>query len=207
MPTSKYQSNIERFSSIATDPLRTFRFRADFSAPSNDQFDSRITSFSGGFQSISGLSINVAATPYREGGYNTTAHMVPGQTTFDPITMSRGVLYGNDQAITWMRGLFAVTAGEGLDLGALGGANTKNFRCNIKIYAMEHPNADADSNVPRIGFIVRNAWPSMIRFSDLNAMGNDLMMETVTFVHEGLSVFYTKPDGTPADSTYKLSGV
>jgi phage tail-like protein len=206
--TSKYQTNIGQFSTIGSDPLRNFRFRADFSVSGPDQqFDSRITNFSGGFQNISGLNVSVQPIAYREGGFNTTAHQIPGMTNFSPLQFTRGALFGNDQAITWMRGLFAVTAGEGLDLGALGGANSKNFRCNIKIYVMEHPNTDSSTNVPRMGFIARNAWPTSVAYSDLNAVSNELMFETITFVHEGLSVFYTNPDGTPADSTYKLSGV
>ena len=111
---------INRFSTLATDPLRSFRFRAEFSAV-DSTFSNKLvttsgqtpslsnmsTGFIGGFTSISGLNITTQAIQYREGGYNTTVHQVPGMTTFSPITLQRGVLYGNDQGITWMRGLFA----------------------------------------------------------------------------------------------------
>jgi phage tail-like protein len=198
---------ISRFSTIQTDPLRNFRFRADFSVAGGAAFDNRITKFSGGFQSVSGLNLTVTPIPYREGGFNTTAHQIPGMTNLQPVTMSRGALFGNDQAITWMRGLFAVTSGEGLDLGVTQSPSAKNFRCNIKIYVMDHPNSDVEVNTPRMGFIVRNAWPTSLNFSDLNAQENGLMFETITFIHEGLSVFYTNTDGSPADSTYSLNGV
>lgn len=197
---------ITRFSTIQTDPLRNFRFRADFSIAGGKAFDSRITKFSGGFQSITGFGIQIAEITYREGGFNTTSHKIPGQAAFNDIQMSRGMLYGNDQAITWMRGLFAVTSGEGLDLGTTSSTN-KNYRCNIRVYVMDHPNSDAETNTPRMGFLIRNAWPKAIGFTDLMADQNALMFETITFAHEGLSVFYTDENGKPSDATYQLNGV
>jgi phage tail-like protein len=206
-------SAITRFSSLATDPLRSFRFIAEFSDPGTDGgvFDSKITStasakastnalstgFVGGFTSISGLNITTQSIQYREGGYNTTVHQVPGMTTFSPITMQRGVLYGNDQAITWMRGLFAAAAGDGISAGA---ANNKGYRCNIKLWVMDHPNS-ADKNIPRMGFDIRNAWITQLSYTDLNANDGAILFESINLVHEGLSVFFTS--GTEG---YTISG-
>lgn len=196
--------------SILTDPLRSFRFKAVFE-PANGgvAFDNRITSstgtgtavkqgFTGGFTSISGLSVAIQPISYREGGYNTTLHQIPGMASFNPISMSRGVLFGNDQSITWMRGLFAAVSGEGLNVSNDG--VSKTFRCNIKIYLMDHPNADSKENDPRMAFLVRNAWISNLNFTDLNASSNTVMMEDITFQHEGLSVIFTNVDGSPWDS-------
>lgn len=195
--------------SILTDPLRAFRFKAVFEAANGGApFDNRIVSssgttvgqnqgFTGGFTNIGGLGIGVAPITYREGGYNTTVHQIPGMASYSPITMSRGVLFGNDQSITWMRGLFAAASGEGLNV-----SNTdysKTFRCNIKIYLMDHPNADAKENDPRMAFLVRNAWLSSVGFTGLDATSNTLMMEDLVFQHEGLSVLFTNTDGTPTD--------
>ena len=202
-------SSIDRFSTIQTDPLRVFRFKAEFSAAgSSGVFDTRITGFSGGFNSIGGLTISTTPIAYREGGYNTTVHNIPGMTNYSPITLRRGALFGNDQSITWMRGLFAATSGEGLDLGngaPTQAATAKDFRCNIKIYVMDHPNT-TDTNKPRLGFLVRNAWISSLNFSDLSAAGSEVMFETVTLVHEGLSAFYTNTDGSPSDTAFKITG-
>jgi phage tail-like protein len=208
-------SIINRFSTLATDPLRSFRFYAEFSKAglnNEDVMDARITSSAsaaassgtstgwvGGFTSISGLNITTQSIQYREGGYNTTVHQVPGMTTFSPITFQRGVLYGNDQAQTWMRGMFAAAAGDGLATGS------KTFRVNIKIYVMDHPAAsnatatttgEGGSNVPKMGFHVHNAWISTLNYSDMDAGGNNLMVETIGLVHEGLSVFFTGADYT-----------
>jgi hypothetical protein len=203
-------SVINRFSSLATDPLRSFRFIAEFSDPAANGdavFDTKITSnantkastsslssgFIGGFMSISGLNITTQAIQYREGGYNTTVHQIPGMTTFTPITMQRGVLYGNDQAITWMRGLFAAVSGDGISAGVSVG---KGYRVNIKIYVMDHPNS-AENNVPRIGFDIRNAWITQLSYTDLNANDGAILFESINLVHEGLSVFFTDKDYTP----------
>jgi phage tail-like protein len=200
-------STINRFSSLATDPLRSFRFIAEFTDPALDTggvFSSKITTsansstalnslstgFIGGFSSISGLNITTQAIQYREGGYNTTVHQVPGMTTFSPVTMQRGVLYGNDQAMTWMRGLFAAVSGDGIAAGA---SNAKGYRVNIKIWVMDHPNS-TDTNIPRIGFDIRNAWITQLSYTDLNANDGAILFESMNIVHEGLSVFYTDAD-------------
>lgn len=206
-------SIINRFSSIATDPIRSFRFYAEFTQTSDGVFDERITSKSaaktppvsgkstgwfGGFTSISGLSTNIQALTYREGGYNTTVHQMPGMTTFSPVSFQRGVMYGNDQAMTWVRGLFATAAGTGLSTGV-----GKSFRVDVNLYVLDHPNAantvtalNAVDDVPRIGFKIHNAWISSLNFSDLNAGAGEILFENMTLVHEGLSSFYTKSDFT-----------
>jgi phage tail-like protein len=182
-------SVINRFSTIATDPLRSFRFYAEFTAAGETQFDNKITSgFTGGFTNISGLNITTQSIQYREGGYNTTVHQIPGMTTFSPITLQRGVLAGNDQAITWMRGLFAASSGDGLDTGT-----NQTFRVNVDIYVMDHPNANAtSSNTPKMKFTVHNAWLTGLNYTDLNANDGSLFFESMQLVHEGLTVAFTK---------------
>lgn len=206
------QSIIDRWSKIATDPLRSFRFQAFFSTASNgsEPFSTKLktsssassangtsTGWVGGFNYISGLNITTQNITYREGGYNTTVHQIPGLTTFSPVTFQRGALFGNDQAITWMRGLFAAAAGDGLNIEA-----NKDFRCDVEIYVMDHPNAGVGSstasgdNKPRLGFKIHNAWISQLNYSDLNAGDGGLLFETMSLVHEGLSVFFVKDDYT-----------
>jgi phage tail-like protein len=199
-------SSIDRFSTIQTDPLRIFRFKAEFSqAGSAGVFNDKLVKFSGGFNSIGGLTTSINNIQYREGGYNTTMHNIPGMVSFTPITLRRGTLFGNDEGITWMRGLFAATSGEGIDLGLTQSATAKDFRCNIKIYVMDHPNT-SDTNKPRLGFLVRNAWVQSINFSDLNAAGNEVLFETLTLVHEGFSAFFTDTTGKPVDPTFSING-
>jgi phage tail-like protein len=182
-------------STIVTDPLRIFRFKATFTAVSGNAVPNTFTSFSGGFTGVSGLRTDVAVMEYREGGYNTTMHKVPGMTSFTPVVLSRGALYASDQAINWMRTIFAVSAGEGLSVGS-----NQTFRCNIKIELMDHPTAAATDNVPRMAFYLSNCWISNLGYSDLNAAANELMFESITIQHEGLTVAFTNAEGAPITS-------
>ena len=200
-------STLARYnSSLATDPLRGFRFTASFTPTGKDAnadvFDSRITTgWVGGFTNISGLQINTQSIQYREGGYNTTIHQIPGMTTFVPITFTRGVLYGNDQAITWMRGLFAAAQGSGLNSAA---AAKRNFRTNIVIQVNDHPNTDLTVDAPKMAFKIHNAWITGLSYTDLDSTNGAILFETMQLVHEGISVFFTDPTKaviTPADGT------
>jgi len=191
-------------SSIATDPLRSFRFNATFEVTgAGAAFDTRITDASGpqtspgvsigwqgGFTNVSGLRIDTQAIQYREGGYNTTVHQIPGMTTFQPITFTRGVMFGNDQAMTWMRGLFAASAGSGLN------ASAGNFRVNITLTVNDHPNTDPTHDRPKMQFKIYNAWITGLNYSDLDATNGAILFETMTVTHEGLAVgFVTETAG------------
>jgi phage tail-like protein len=199
-------SIINRHSTLATDPLRSFRFFAKFEVAKDGKvFNDKLTTWSGGFSNISGLSINTQAIQYREGGYNTTVHQVPGMTTFTPITMQRGVLAGNDQAITWMRGLFAASSGEGMRVGDLSGNSLESFRVNIKVFVADHPNSGpSEVQKYKMGFKIHNAWITALNYTDLNAADGAILFESMTLVHEGLSVFFTK-DGKETDAAGKIS--
>ena len=197
---------INNRSTLLTDPLRNFRFLVTFQ-PHGDfaQNSIGLTQATIGFTSVSGLSVATDSIPYREGGYNTTVHQVPGMTTFTPITMQRGVLAGNDQAITWMRGLFAAASGEGIAVkgGAAGAA--ESFRVNIKVFVADHPNSGpTEAQKYKMGFKIHNAWITALNYTDLNAADGAILFESMTLVHEGLSVFFTE-NGTEKDAAGKIS--
>lgn len=185
-------------SNLKTDPVRNFRFIAQF-LPLGGTGNSTLSNMFKpvvGFTSISGLTTTTESIPYREGGYNTSVHQVPGQTSFSPITFQRGVILGTPQHWNWMRQLFRVVEG---------GALTDQFRCDIKISVIQHPrpNTAATSVVPNYAydstvtddlkntamqFRVYNAWPTSVAYSDLNAGDNAIMVEQLTVVHEGFSL-------------------
>ncbi len=182
---------INNRSTLLTDPLRNFRFLVTFQ-PQGNMADLGLTKATLGFTSVSGLSVATDSIPYREGGYNTTVHQIPGQTTFTPLTLQRGVLIGSKQNWDWMRNLFAtVTAGNttrGVD---------QNFRCDLEIAVLSHPmpgspnqNDTAETSTDHVAmrFKVYNAWPTSVAYSDLNAGDNALLVEQMTLVHEGFDI-------------------
>jgi phage tail-like protein len=192
MSSNTARSAISRFSKLQTDPLRNFRFIVDFRVTSDTQGPNSFTEFRGGFTSVSGLSISTQGIAYREGGMNTTLHQIPGMTTFQPVTLSRGVILGQDEAINWMKQLFAAASGEGIP-----GADRTSYRCNLDIYVLDHPvtgaplisaNDVVSTSAYKMKFTVHNAWITNLSYSDLNASDNQLMYETIQLVHEGMSV-------------------
>jgi hypothetical protein len=192
------QSAISRYSKLATDPLRNFRFLVDFrltgdvgiSGAASSQ--SSFLKFKGGFTSVDGLSMSIDGISYREGGMNTSLHQVPGRVTFQPITLQRGVILGQSEAINWFKQLFAASSGEGI-----AGIDGTSFRCDMDIYVLDHPVTGSplisasdiiSKKAYKMKFIVHNAWISGLSYSGLNASDNALMYENMTLVHEGLSV-------------------
>lgn len=186
-------------STLATDPVRNFRFLVNFIF--HDQTGTA-TNVPIGFTSVSGMAVTTDSIPYREGGYNTTVHQIPGQTTFAPVTLQRGVILGSRQNWDYMKKLFATVqaGGSALSLG-------KTFRCDLDIQVLNHPVPSAGANVISGGtattnptaataatdevamrFRVYNAWPTSVAYSDLNAGDNALFVEQMTLVHEGFDL-------------------
>lgn len=199
---------INNRSTLETDPLRNFRFLVSFSplvgANNTSAAMTNLTKATMGFVSVSGLSVTTDSISYREGGYNTTVHQMPGQTSFSPITLQRGVMLGNRQSWDWMRMLFATVQG-GADVSA-----TDNFRCELDIQVLSHPVAKsaattanqantADEHVA-MRFKVYNAWITSLAYSDLNAGDNAIFVEQMTLVHEGFDTSWATTLEKSADT-------
>lgn len=192
-------------STVETDPIRNFRFLVEFLP--NDTSTATGVPFSKaiGFTNVSGFGITTQPIPYREGGYNTTVHYLPGQTSFEPVMFTRGTILGSDQNHKWMKQLFAVVtqrteAGVGHD-----------FRCNVNVSVISHPNP-ANTKTSSGGratnpfdlhvsmrFKLYNAWITSLVYGDLNSGGEGLMVEGMTLVHEGFDVNYATSYATTAD--------
>jgi phage tail-like protein len=184
-------------STLATDPVRNFRFLVQFLPTADAATPEFAFNTSMGFTSVSGLTVSTEAIQYREGGYNTTVHQLPGQTSFSPITLSKGVMLGETSSqLDWMKRLFSViSSGAKAGIGA-------DFRCDLDISVLSHPNAAGLSGEDKtlakrnenphvaIRFRVYNAWITNLSYSNLDAGGNSLMVEEMTLVHEGWDAKY-----------------
>jgi phage tail-like protein len=194
---------INNRSTQAIDPIRNFRFLVKFEQMTDgkgwtpNQFI--------GFTSVSGLAISTESIPYREGGYNTTVHQIPGQSTFSPVTFQRGVQIGSRQHWDWMKMLFQTVTGENLD-------SSSSFRSDVVISVLDHPVPYANGalefgssgNETQLAaddrvvaeFRLYNAWPTSIAYSDMNAGDNALMVEQMTLVHEGMTMKWATRSNT-----------
>jgi phage tail-like protein len=193
-------NEIQAAGKLITDPVRNFKFLVTFS-PTNGA----ATGWKGGFGtmgfvSLSGLSVNTEAIAYREGGYNTNMHQIPGQSSFTPISLSKGVMLNQNGNSLWMKRLFAI-----MTPSATSGIGS-NFRCDLDIKVLSHPNPagwkGSDSTAPdaanayeqhaSLRFKVYNAWITALSYSDLDAGANSLMVESMQLVHEGFDVSYAE---------------
>jgi phage tail-like protein len=187
---------INPFSTLLTDPIRNFRFLVEFLP--HDTRTTAAVDFQKtiGFTNVSGFGLSVDPIAYREGGYNTTVHYLPGQTSFEPVSFTRGTVLGSNQNHQWMRQLFAVVAGR-TNAGV-----GHDFRCNVDVSVISHPNpANTKTNAGdratnpydlhvSMRFRLYNAWISSLLYGDLNSGGAGLMVEGMTLVHEGFDVNY-----------------
>jgi phage tail-like protein len=186
--------NTNTLSDLMTDPVRNFKFLVTFLPTSDWKDASRPAKM--GFVSLSGLTVTTESIAYREGGYNTNVHQIPGQSAFSPITLSKGVMLGQSSNAKWMKRLFSVmtpTVTSGVGAG---------FRCNLDIQVLSHPNpqgsvggATRQADNPEeqhtsLRFKVYNAWISSLAYSNLDAGANTLMVEEMSLVHEGWDVAY-----------------
>lgn len=199
-------------STLTTDPLRNFRFLVTFKPlnGADTSASAAVTALSAatfGFTSVSGMAVTTDSIPYREGGYNTTVHQIPGQTTFAPITLQRGVILNTSQNYDWMRNMFATVQGGGTTRGV-----SQDFRCDMEIQVLSHPipgtgseaAASATDHVA-MRFHVYNCWPTSVAYSDLNAGDNALFVEQMTLVHEGFDLNWAPNLGTSASTTFGAS--
>jgi phage tail-like protein len=188
-------------STLATDPVRNFRFLVTFQPLDTGNTTLQNVSVPIGFTSVSGLAVTTDSIPYREGGYNTTVHQIPGQTSFTPLTLQRGVVLGSKQNWDWMKQMFATVQAGGSTL-----PTSRNFRCDLEIAVLNHPIPSAGANVNTgantgteevaMRFKVYNAWPTTVAYSDLNAGDNALYVEQMTLVHEGFDLNWGTVDTT-----------
>lgn len=118
-----------------------------------------------GFAEVSGLSVEATVIEYREGGDKGGVRKIPGIARYGNVTLKRGVT--RDLTLwNWMRSV--------LD-GAV-------VRANGRIQLLN------EMHEPVRTWRLRNAWPTKYVGPTLNAMGNDVAIETLEICHEGLEV-------------------
>jgi phage tail-like protein len=189
---------------VRTDPLRNFKFQVQFVPPANNINVGAINPATFGFMSVSGANVSTETIPYREGGWNTAPHKFPGQSDFGPITCMTGV-YANpnnpgdvrQQLWDLQRQLFAINWGGGsLKQG-------DDFRFDAIVRVLNHPvtagPASGSADTPEgaaLAMKFYNCWISAYALGDLNAGDNAILVQQLTFVHEGVDLAW----GTPASA-------
>ena len=158
-------------STIATDPLRNFKFVVNLLPPTG-------APIAMSFMTCSGLSETTDTIPYREGTFNTTSQKMAGQTDFGPLTFTKGVMVGTQVQVNWITQIFVVQGGSGTSNSGT------NYRENIQVLVLDHPVTSSQVAV-KAAFTIFNAWPTALAYSDLDAGANQLLISQMTLTHEG----------------------
>jgi phage tail-like protein len=195
-----------------TDPLRNFKFTVQLVPKAGGESDTSLFGASGngslivGFAAVSGLVAQNEVIPYREGGMNTHNHLMVGQSSFPPVTFSRGVFANQPQMWRWQQFMHrwnqANDVGGGANVGSNGSAT--DYRCDIIIKVHDHPvtvdnsyyvnDASRPNNTPapaKLGYRLFNCWPGGYALGDLNAGESSIIVQQLTVHHEGFVVAWS----------------
>jgi len=140
------------------EPYRNFKFLVEIAGFT-----------SAGFNKVSGLKMTTDVIEYREGGENTTVRKLPGQTKFEPITLERGATQSLEMW-DWACQVHKTA----------GGGSTSITRKDITIKLI------GKSNKILRSWIVYRTWASEWELGELDAKGNDVVIERVVLQNEGI---------------------
>lgn len=118
-----------------------------------------------GFSEVSGLSMEIQVIEYRAGNDRTESPVkLPGLTKYGPVTLKRGLI-GTLDLFEWI---------------TESAQSSTSSRRNVTIHLLN------DEQQPAFTWKLRNAWVSKYSMGDLDASSNDVAIETIEIVHEGL---------------------
>ena len=120
-----------------------------------------------GFTEVSGLEVETEVIEYRDGAspeYNKLK--MPGMQKYANITLKRGTFVADNEMYAWWNTVKLNTI-ERRDI-------------TISLLNEEHE--------PVVVWKVKNAWPTKVQSTDLKSDGNEVAIETMELVHEGLTI-------------------
>lgn len=148
--------------SQSPDPYLNFKFRLKWNG-----------NYVAGVSKCSALKRSTEATKFREGGDPSTQRVLPGQTSFEPITLERGMTQDLEFE-TWVSQVWNYRAGQGME------SSLANFRRNI---TLEFYNAAGQMVY---SYNIYNAWPSeYVAMPELDASSNAVAIQTLVLQNEG----------------------
>ena len=127
------------------------------------KWDSNVMSF----QEVSGLDIQSEEIKYRsDDSKQFSVIKMPGMKKFGNVTMKKGVFKGDNKFWDWLNQIKLNTI----------------KRVPITISLLD------ESSAPTMVWTLANAWPTKISSTDLKAESNEVAIESIEIVHEGLTI-------------------
>jgi phage tail-like protein len=156
------------------DPFRNFKFGV--------RWDGRYVA---AVSSVSALRRTTDVIEQREGGDPTATHRMPGRTTYEPVTLERGVTH-DPEFEQWANKV----AGAGPGAGSAG--PLEDFRRDVTIELFD------DAGRAVMSYTIFRCWPSeYVAVSSLDVHTNVAPVERLTLENEG---WRRDPDvGAPHD--------
>jgi len=169
------------FRGIDKDPIRNFKFSVEFIGSSGPARS--------GFSRVSGLKDQTEVVEYREGTDRASPRKLMGQTTYDNLVCERGIT-SNKELRDWR--LLITNYNKGRDLaeegdvgGPGGGSSGGRLRREVTVMLGDYHAETGPVGVPW-AWVANAAWPISLEIGELAGDGNDVVVETVEFAHEGL---------------------
>ena len=127
------------------------------------KWDSQVMSF----QEVSGLDIQSEEIKYRHGDSpQFSVIKMPGMKKFGNVTMKKGIFKGDNKFWDWFNQIKMNTI----------------KRLPVTISLLD------EAGKAVMVWTLTNAWPTKITGTDLKSEGNEVAIETIEIVHEGLTI-------------------
>lgn len=139
------------------DPLRNFRYRLEIDSVTQ-----------AGFSEVMIAETTIDAVDYREGIDPPHVRKLSGLTKYGNITLKWGLTVGGS-ALDLFRWHADVSAGQ-----------VKEKRKKVVIVVQDEAGVDSAR------FVITDAWPVKYDPSDLNAKGNEVLIELLELANEGI---------------------
>lgn len=119
------------------------------------------------FQEVSGLNVQSKEIKYRSGDSNVFSVVkMPGMLEYGNVTMKKGVFKGDNKFFDWLKQIQLNTI----------------ERIPVTISLLDEKHAAV------MVWKLIKAWPTKITSTDLKSEGNEVAIETIEIVHEGLTI-------------------
>ncbi len=119
------------------------------------------------FQEVSGLDIQSEEIKYRHGDSPEFAVVkMPGLKKVGNVTMKKGIFKGDNKFWDWFKEIKMNTI----------------KRVPVTISLLD------EAGAPTMVWTLANAWPTKVTGTDLKAEGNEVAIESIEIVHEGLTI-------------------
>ena len=144
------------------DPYKNFKFRVIW--------DGKVVA---GVSKISALRRSTEVVEHREGGDPSASHKSPGRTTYDAITLERGVTHDMEFE-QWANKVWNLGGGAGAEV------SLKDFRKELTLELYN------EAGQVVVAYRIHRCWPSAFEaLPELDASGNAVAFQSLVLQNEG----------------------